>query len=55
MERYQVTVTYLVSIEAESENEAAAKAIEEVEQGFWEYTDVEVEPVSEILKGVFKE
>ena len=43
MDEYKVTITYLVTIKAENEDAAIVKAVEEIEQGYWEYADAEVE------------
>lgn len=44
MQEYQVTVTYLVSVNAESESTAEQLALEFVKNG-WEPNDVEIEEV----------
>ena len=54
MESYRVTITYLTHIEANNKEEAEQKAIEEVEKGYWAYTDIETESVAEILQEIFK-
>ena len=44
MKKYQVTVTYLISVDAETEDVAEQLALEYVKRG-WEPNDVEIEEV----------
>ena len=43
MPKYMITLTYLVSIEADSSDEAEKIAIQEIEDGKWNPNDIETE------------
>lgn len=45
MKMYRVTVTYLTIVEAEDEEDAMDQAQAEIERGWYQPNDFEVEPV----------